>query len=110
MIPVPTLRRPRTNALRQVLNAPFSPNRSGGPWDLLPHDLPAQGPGYNHFAQARDDGPWGRIRDARRQRVRVAVGKEPRPRAGSIDRRTVESRRPRSAPRGATTGARGPPA
>ena len=90
LIPVHTVARPRTNDMREVLNTIFYLNRSGCPWDMLPHDLPAKSTGYNHFARWRDDGPWQRIMDALRQQVRMADGREPAPSAGSIDSQTVK--------------------
>ena len=90
LIPVPTVGRPRTNDMREVLNAIFYLNRTGCQWDMLPHDLPAKSTVYNHFSQWRDDGTWRRIMDALRQKVRVADGREPSPSAASIDSQTVK--------------------
>jgi putative transposase len=90
LIPVHTVGRPRTNDMREVLNAVFFLNRSGCQWDMLPHDLPAKSTVYNHFARWRDDGTWQRVMDALRQGVRVAAGREPSPSAGSIDSQTVK--------------------
>jgi transposase len=104
LIPVPTVGRPRTNSMREVLHARFSLHRSGCQWDLLPHDLPATSTVYNPCAPWRDDGTGQRILDALRQKVRVADGREP---GASTARR---SRRPRWAASGATTGARSCPA
>jgi putative transposase len=90
LIPVPATGRPRTNDMREVLNAVFYLNRSGCQWDMLPHDLPPRSTVYNHFARWKDDGTWQRIMDALRQRARKAAGKEPSPSAGSIDSQTVK--------------------
>jgi putative transposase len=90
LIPAHKVGRPRTNAMREVLDAIFYLNRSGCQWDMLPHDLPAKSTVYNHFAQWRDDGTWQRIMDALRQEVRKAVKREPSPSAGSIDSQTVK--------------------
>src|SRR3954464_13711615 len=90
LIPVHAVGRPRTNDMREVLNAIFYLNRSGCQWDMLPHDLPARSTVYNHFARWRDDGTWQTIMDALRQRVRTAAGKESSPSAGSIDSQTVK--------------------
>src|SRR3954454_6394431 len=90
LIPVHAVGRPRTNDMREVLNAIFYLNRSGCQWDMLPHDLPAKSTVYNHFAQWRDDGTWQRVMDALRQEIRGAAGREPSPGAGAIDSQTVK--------------------
>jgi putative transposase len=90
LIPVHTVGRPRTNDMREVLNALLYLNRSGCQWDMLPHDLPAKSTVYRHFARWRDDGTWQRVMDALRREVRVAAPKEPAPSAGSIDSQTVK--------------------
>src|SRR5215218_1689516 len=90
LIPVHVVGRPRTNDMREVLNALFYLNRSGCQWDMLPHDLPAKSTVYRHFAQWRDDGTWQAIMDALRREVRVADGREPSPSAASIGSQTVK--------------------
>jgi putative transposase len=91
LIPVNTVGRPRTNDMREILNAIFSLNRSGCQWDMLPHDLPAKSTVYDHFAQWRDDGTWQRIMDALRQKIPTAEGRDPNPSAASIDSQTVKA-------------------
>jgi putative transposase len=90
LIPVHKVGRPRTNEMREVLNAIFDLNRSGCQGDMLPHDLPAKSTVYHHFAQWRDDGTGERINDALRQHVRIAAGREPGPSAGGIDSQTLK--------------------
>src|SRR6202000_1908382 len=90
LIPVHSTGRPRTNDMREVLNAIFYLVRSGCQWDMLPHDLAAKSTVYKHFARWRDDGTWQETRDALRREVRTAAGREPSPSAGSIDSQTVK--------------------
>jgi putative transposase len=91
LIPVNPVGRPRKVEMREVLNAIFYLNRAGCQWDMLPHDCPPKSTVYDYFAQWRDDGTWQEILDALRRQVRVAVGKEPAPSAGSIDSQTVKA-------------------
>jgi putative transposase len=91
LIPVHQVGRPRLVDMREVLNAIFYLNRSGCQWDMLPHDLPAKSTVYDHFAQWKADGTWQAILDALRQQVRIAVGRDPNPSAGSIDSQTVKA-------------------
>lgn len=90
LIPVNRVGRPRVHDLREVLNSIFYLIRSGCQWDMLPHDLLPKSTVYDYFAQWRDDGTWQTILDALRQKVRVAVGKEPSPSAAIIDSQTVK--------------------
>lgn len=91
LIPVNRFGRPREVDIREVLNAVFYLTRSGCQWDMLPHDLPAKSTVYDYFAQWKSDGTWQKITDALRQQVRVAVGRDPNPSAGSIDSQTVKA-------------------
>jgi putative transposase len=91
LIPVSKVGRPRQVDMREVLNAILYLNRSGCQWDMLPHDLPAKSTVHEYFAQWRDDGTWQVILDALRQAVRVALGKDKNPSAGSIDSQTVKA-------------------
>src|SRR5512146_2275260 len=91
LIPVSRVGRPREVDMREVLNAISYLNRAGCQWDMRPHDFPPKSTVYDSFAQWRDDGTWQEILDALRRQVRVAVGKEPAPSAGSIDSQTVKA-------------------
>lgn len=90
LIPVSRRGRPREVEIREVLNTIFYQARSGCQWDMLPHDLPARSTVNDYFTRWRDDGTWQRINDALRRQVRLAVGKQPGPGAGSIDSQTVK--------------------
>ncbi len=107
LILVHTGGRPRTNDMREVVNAIFYRNRSGCQWDMLPHDRPARSTIHRHFGQWRDEGTRQRITDALRQQVRVAAGRQPSPSAGASTAR--RSRGPRLAASGVTTGVRSSP-
>ena len=91
LIPVNRGGRPRTNDMREVLNAIFYLTRSGCQWDMLPHDLPAKSTVYDHFAQWKADGTWQAILDALRRQVRTAGGHDPDPSVASIDSQTVKA-------------------
>jgi len=77
--------------MREVLNTLFYLNRSGCPWDMLPHDLLPKSTVYDYFAQWRDDGTWTKMVQALRERTRVAVGREPTPSAACIDSQSVKT-------------------
>ena len=91
LIPVKSVGRPREVAMREVLNTIFYQNRSGCPWDMLPHDLPAKSTVSDYFAQGREDGTKQAILDALRPMLRVADGRAPSPSAGSIASQTVKA-------------------
>jgi transposase len=90
--------------MREVLNTIFYLNRSGCPWDMLPHDLVPKSTVYDYFAQWRDDGTWAKMVQALRERTRVAAGRAPTPSAVCIDSqsgKTTEMVAPRAAMMGA---------
>ena len=82
--------RPPAN-LREVLNAIFYLVRSGCQWRLLPHDFPPWSTVHTWYRRWRQDGTWGRINEALRQRVRVAAGRHPSPRSSAADSQSVKT-------------------
>jgi putative transposase len=83
--------RPRKVNMREVLNTLLYLNRSGCQWDRLPHDLLPKSTVYDYFVQWRDDGPWTKLAEAFRERIRVAAGREPTPSAACIDSQSVKT-------------------
>src|SRR2546428_8683669 len=83
--------RPRQVEMREVLNTWFSLNRSGCPWERLPHDVLPKRPVDDSVAQWRDDGTWAKLVKALRERPRVEAGREPTPRAACIESPSVKT-------------------
>ena len=85
--------RPRAVDMREIINTILSLNRTGGQWDLLPHDLLPKSTVYAYFTQWRDDGTWQHRMEALRAEVRTpqAPSQEPTPRAASIESPSVKT-------------------
>jgi transposase len=56
---------------REIVNAILYVLRSGCPWRMLPHDLPAYGTAYSYFRRWQREGVWDRVLEALRLQVRV---------------------------------------
>jgi putative transposase len=69
--------------LREILNAIFCIVRSGCAWRLLPHDFPPWKTIHHYFRTWRIDGAWERMHAALRERVRVRMGRDLQPSAGT---------------------------
>lgn len=90
--------RPRTIALRPILNGIFYRNKAGCQWRMLPKEFGPWETVYYYFAKWRADGTWQAFNAALRERVRRHTVK-PRtgkrraatPSAGSMDSQTVKS-------------------
>ncbi len=83
--------RPRVHPLRKILDAIFYILRGGCAWRLLPHDFPPWKTVYHDFRRWRLDGTWERLNAAIRERLRVRLGRDPQPSAGSVDSQSVKS-------------------
>ena len=83
--------RPREVDLREIVNTILYLNRSGCPWEMLPHDLLPKSTVYDYFARWRDDGTWVTLRDALRAQTRRQAGREPTPSAACIDSQSVKT-------------------
>ena len=83
--------RPRTTALREVVNAIFYVLRVGCPWRMLAGDFPPRSTVQRYFYAWRDDGTWQRINHHLLILAREADGREASPSAGVIDSQSVKT-------------------
>src|SRR5215469_2409870 len=82
--------RPRQHPLRTSVNAIVSILRAGCAWRLLPREFPPWNTVFHSFRRWRLDGTWERMHRLLRQRLRIQVGRDPEPSAGSIDSQLVK--------------------
>jgi putative transposase len=83
--------RPRTYAVREIVNAMFYLARSGCAWRMLPHDFPPWKTVSYYFYTWRDRGVWVNIHDVLRVDVRQLDGREATPSAAVIDSQSVKT-------------------
>lgn len=83
--------RPKSHPTREILDAVFYITRGGCAWRLLPHDLPPWKTVYHYFRLWRIHGTWEKLNAAIRQRLRVRLGRDPQPSAGSVDSQSVKT-------------------
>jgi putative transposase len=83
--------RPRQHPLRTMVNAIVYALRSGCAWRLLPHEWPPWQTVSHSFRRWRRDGTWERIHRVLRQQLRIHLGRDPEPSAGSIDSQSVKT-------------------
>jgi putative transposase len=76
---------------REIVNAILYVLRSGCPWRLLPHDLPAWGTVYSYFRRWQREGVWDRVLEALRMQIRLKEGREAQPSAAVIDSQSIKT-------------------
>lgn len=82
---VPTISR------REIVNGILYVLRSGCPWRLMPHDLPAWGTVYYYFRTWRIAGIWDKAMQALRKRMRQKQGRDEEPSAAVIDSQSIKT-------------------
>ncbi len=79
------------NSLRQIADAIFYVNKTGGQWRALPHEYPPWSSVYYHFAKWSADGILEAINTALCKADRAKRGRKERPTAALIDSQSVKT-------------------
>jgi transposase len=82
---------PIQHDLREIVNAILYVNRTGIPWEYLPHDFPPYKTVHGYFALWEKEGITEAIHDALRGKVRKAAGRSLEPTAAILDAQTVKT-------------------
>ena len=91
-VPAPSKRgRPRSHAIRKILDAVFYVLKSGCPWRLLPREFPPWETVYCWFRRWRMDGTWEGLNAALRERLRLQLGRHAHPSAGVVDSQSAKT-------------------
>ncbi|WP_241746387.1 IS5 family transposase [Streptomyces lydicus] len=79
----------RVHDLREIVNAILYVNRTGIPWEYLPHDFPPYKTVYDYYAKWEADGTTQRVHDLLRNRTRRSQGRTAAPSAAVLDAQSV---------------------
>ncbi|BBC39113.1 hypothetical protein SGFS_104070 [Streptomyces graminofaciens] len=77
--------------LREIVNAILYVNRTGIPWEYLPHDFPPYKTVYDYDAKWETDGTTQRVHDLLRDKTRRAHGRNAEPTAAVVDAQSVKT-------------------
>src|SRR5215813_11322238 len=91
LLPAARTGHPRHHSLRTIVNALLYVLRTGCAWRLLPHEWPPWQSVYYYWRKWRRDGTLERIHTVLREQLRVALGRDPQPSAGSVDSQSVKT-------------------
>ncbi len=89
---------------REIVNGILYVLRSGCPWRLLPHDLPAWGTVYDYFRVWQKQGIWEQVLVALRKRMRQKQGRDEEPSAAVIDSQSIKTSAVRGSEKGIDMG------
>jgi putative transposase len=89
---------------REIVNGILYVLRSGCPWRLVPHDLPAWGTLYDYFRTWRNDGTWDKVQKSLLKQVRKKGGRNEEPSAAVIDSQSIKTSAVRGPEKGVDMG------
>ncbi|MEU6622931.1 IS5 family transposase [Streptomyces litmocidini] len=81
----------RVHDLREIVNAILYVNRTGIPWEYLPHDFPPFKTVYDYYAKWEADGTTEQVHDLLRDRTRRANARNRAPSAAVVDAQSVKT-------------------
>ncbi|MEU1407927.1 transposase [Streptomyces sp. NPDC005728] len=81
----------RVHELREIVNAILYVNRTGIPWQYLPHDFPPHKSVYDYYAKWEADGTTQQVHDLLRDKTRRARGRSAEPTAAVVDAQSVKT-------------------
>ncbi|MFF8506258.1 IS5 family transposase [Streptomyces anulatus] len=81
----------RVHDLREIVNAILYVNRTGIPWEYLPHDFPPCKTVYDYYAKWEADGTTQQVHDLLRDKTRRAHGRSPHSTAAVVDAQSVKT-------------------
>lgn len=90
----------------EIVNGILYVLRSGCPWRLLPHDLPAWSTVYDYFRQWRNQGIWDQVLETLRKQTRAKQGRDEEPSAAIIDSQSIKTSAVRGPEKGFDQGKR----
>jgi putative transposase len=96
--------RPAFLERREIVNGILYVLCSGCSWRMVPHDLPNWNTLCSYFRDWKHDGIWEYIQTSLRQQVRLHLGREAEPSAGSIDSQSIKTSAVRGDARGFDAG------
>jgi putative transposase len=91
---------------REIVNGILYVLRSGCPWRLVPHDLPAWGALYYYFRTWRKEGIWDRLQKSLLKQVRQKADRDEEPSAAVIDSQSIKTSAVRGPEKGFDMGKR----
>ncbi|WP_280885318.1 IS5 family transposase [Streptomyces sp. LBL] len=81
----------RVHDLREIVNAILYVNRTGIPWEYLPHDFPPYKTVYDYYAKWETDGTTQQVHDLLRDKTRRLHGRRAEPTAAVVDAQSVKT-------------------